>query len=201
MNFDFTYDLNYDRGEHRAKIFRVILKILLWLIVFAGAVFAGWAVTRFCVEKTNMVGKSMEGTLSDGDKILINLLSYKSDNPERFDVIVFEKNGKEHSYYSIRRVIGLPGETVQIKDGFVYINGEKLEEPINVEPMIVSGLAEEELVLDDDEFFVLGDNRNGSEDSRYTSFGNVLKSEIIGRAWLRTNKFGIIDRMNKKTKE
>ena len=200
MNFDYTYDLNYDKGEHRAKIFRVILKILLWIIVLGAAVTAGWAVTKFCVEKTNMVGKSMEGTLSDGDKILINLLSYKSDDPERFDVIVFEKNGKEHSYYLIRRVIGLPGEKVQIKNGFVYINGEKLEEPINAEPMIVAGLAEEEMLLDEDEFFVLGDNRNNSEDSRYTSMGNVLKSEIIGRAWLRTSKFGIIDRMNLKNK-
>ena len=137
----------------------------------------------------------MSGTLEDGDNILINLLSYsEEDDPERFDVIVFEKNGKEHSYYGIRRVIGLPGERVQIKDGSVYINGELLEEPINVEPMIVSGLAEDGITLEDDEFFVLGDNRNNSEDSRFTSMGNVSRDEIVGRAWLRTNHFGIISK-------
>ena len=199
MNIDFNYDLEYDRKEHTARIVKIILKILLWIIILAGAVFAGWAVTRYCVEKTKMVGKSMSGTLEDGDNILINLLSYsEEDDPERFDVIVFEKNGKEHSYYGIRRVIGLPGERVQIKDGSVYINGEFLEEPINVEPMIVSGLAEDGITLEDDEFFVLGDNRNNSEDSRFTSMGNVSRDEIVGRAWLRTNHFGIISKMNQK---
>ena len=199
MNIDFSYDLDYDRKEHTGKIIKTILKILFWLIILAGAVVAGWAVTKFCVEKTKMVGNSMEGVLSNGDSVLINLLSYTGDDlPERFDVIVFEKSNNEHSYYGIRRVIGLPGETVQIKNGFVYINGEKLEEPINTEPMIVSGLAKKELKLDDDEFFVLGDNRNNSEDSRFTSMGNVLKEEIIGRAWFRLNSFGIISKMNQK---
>ena len=166
----------------------------------AAAIVAGWAVTRYCIEKTNVVGNSMEGTLSDGDRILINLLSYRKSDPERFDVIVFEKNGKEHSYYGIRRVIGLPGEKVLIKDGCVYINGEELSEPINVEPMKIAGLAENEIVLEDDEFFVLGDNRNGSEDSRFTSMGNVSRDEIIGKAWIRTNGFGFISKMNRKEK-
>ena len=199
MNIDFNYDFEYDHKERNGKIIMTIFRLLIWLVLVAGAIAAGWAVTKYCVEKTKMVGKSMEGSLNDGDSILINLLSYnEEDNPERFDVIVFEKNGKEHSYYGIRRVIGLPGETVQIKDGFVYINGELLEEPINTEPMLVSGLAENEIKLDDDEFFVLGDNRNNSEDSRFTSMGNVLKEEIIGRAWFRLNKFGIVSKMNLK---
>ena len=199
MNFDFSYDLDYDRKEHRSRIIKTIFRLLFWLVLVAGAIVGGWAVTKYCVEKTKMVGKSMEGALNDGDSILINMLSYNDEDiPERFDVIVFEKNGKEHSYYGIRRVIGLPGETVQIKNGFVYINGERLEEPINVEPMVVAGLAENEIKLDSDEFFVLGDNRNNSEDSRFTSMGNVLKEEIIGRAWLRLNQFGIVSKMNLK---
>ena len=199
MNIDFNYDLNYDRKEHTASVVKFIFKILFWLIIVAGAIFGGWAVTRYCVEKTKMVGSSMSGTLEDGDKILINLLSYsEEDDPERFDVIVFEKNGKEHSYYGVRRVIGLPGEKVQIMNGSVYINGEKIEEPMNVEPMVVSGLAENEIVLDDDEFFVLDDNRNNSEDSRFTSMGNVTRDEIVGKAWIRTNSLGIISKMNLK---
>ena len=199
MDFEGIYDLDYDRKDRRIKIIKLIFKGLLWIIILAAAVAAAWAITTFCFEKTNMTGKSMEGTLSDGDKILINRMSYDSSDPERFDVIVFEKNGKEHSYYGIRRVIGLPGETVSIKNGEVYINGEKLEEPINVEPMKVAGLASDPIVLDDDEFFVLGDNRNLSEDSRFTSMGNVSRDEIIGKAWLRTSSFAIISRLNQKS--
>jgi len=171
---------------------------MLWLVIIAAMIVAAWAITTYCVEKTNMTGSSMEGTLSDGDRIIINRMSYIKNDPERFDVIVFEKNGKEHSYYGIRRVIGLPGETVQIIDGEVYINGEVLEETVNVEAMRVYGLAEEPIVLDDDEFFVLGDNRNQSEDSRFTSMGNVTREEIIGKAWIRTDSFGIISKLNLK---
>ena len=200
MDFEGIYDLDYDRKDRRIKIIKIILKCLLWVIILAATVTAAWAITTFCVEKTNMTGKSMEGTLADGDKILINRMSYNDSDPERFDVIVFEKSGKEHSYYGIRRVIGLPGESVKIKDGEVYINGEKLEEPMNVEPMKVSGLASETIVLDEDEFFVLGDNRNLSEDSRFTSMGNVSRDEIIGKAWLRTSGFAIISRLNQKSK-
>ena len=199
MGYDVNFfDLDYNRKEHRMRKIKFILKMFLWAVILASVVFAAWAITTYCVEKTNMTGNSMEPTLSDGDRIMINRMSYHSSDPERFDVIVFEKNGKEHNYYGIRRVIGLPGETVQIIDGEVYINGELLEEEVEVELMQVSGLAEEPIVLDDDEFFVLGDNRNHSEDSRFSSMGNVTRDEIIGKAWLRTNEFGIINKMNKK---
>ena len=200
MEFDLQFDLDYNRKETRNKIIRIILKTLLWLLILSAAVVAAWYLTTYCVEKTNMVGKSMEGTLSDGDKILINLKSYQKDDPERFDVIVFKRDDNEHSYYYIRRVIGLPGETVQIIDGYVYINGEKLDEPIEVETMNAYGLAKKPIVLDDDEFFVLGDNRNASEDSRFTTMGNIAREEIVGKAWIRTNGFGFISTMNKKSK-
>ena len=198
MNFDASYDLDYNYKEHRARIIRLIIKIIIWIAILTGAVVAGWAITKYCFEFTNMIGSSMEETLSDGDRIMINRMSYIKDDPERFDIIVFEKNGKEHSYYGIRRVIGLPGETVQIIDGMVFINGEILDEPLNIDPMNVSGLAGEPIILDDDEFFVLGDNRNNSEDSRFTSMGNVTRDEILGKAWIRTNQFGFISSFNKK---
>jgi len=200
LNFDSNYDFDYDydRREQRERVFKVILKILIWLVILAGVVLGAWAVTEYCIEITYMTGYSMNGALEDGDRIIINRMSYKNSDPERFDIIVFEKNGKEHSYYGIRRVIGLPGETVCIREGQIYINDELLEEPVNVEPMLVPGLAEEPLLLDEDEFFVLGDNRNESEDSRFTSMGNVTREEIVGRAWIRTNSFGFIGNFNKK---
>ena len=127
----------------------------------------------------------MQNTLASEDIILIEKLSYRIKPPKRFDVIVFKKDGKEHSYYSIKRVIGLPGETVRIKEGHVYINGELLEEQSVVEDIFLEGLAEEDIILDEDEYFVLGDNRNNSSDSRDPSVGLIQRNELLGKVWIR----------------
>jgi len=195
MNFDF----DFDRQDRIAKRKRILFKIFRWVLVLGFTITSAWLITEFAVEKTNMVGDSMSPTLLKEDTILVNRLAYINGTPERFDIIVFMKNGKEHSYYGIKRVIGLPGETVQIIEGVVYINGEPIEEQVNVEPIVLPGLAENPIVLDDDEYFVLGDNRNDSEDSRFANIGNVVEEEIIGTAWLRTNKFGIISKLNLKS--
>lgn len=195
------FDIEYERMERRHRVRKVFGYIIRWAIALVLAVLAGWAVINFCVEKTNMVGDSMNITLEDEDIILINKLAYVRDNPKRFDVIVFEKSGTEHSYYSIKRVIGLPGEKIQITDGKIYINGNELVEPMEVEPMEMAGLAGREMQLDEDEFFILGDNRNNSEDSRFTTVGNVVKSEIVGKAWIRTNKFSFISSVNMPNKK
>ena len=129
------------------------------------------------------------------DEILINKFAYRFTEPKRFDIIVFKQNGKEHSFYNIKRVVGLPGETISIKDGSVYINGEAIDEKIDVPPMTTAGVAEDKLKLDDNEFFVLGDNRNNSEDSRFTSLGNVVKEDIIGKAWIRLNSFNFVNQL------
>ena len=135
MNIDFSYDLDYDRKEHTGRIIKTILKILFWLVILAGAVVAGWAVTKFCVEKTKMVGNSMEGVLSNGDSVLINLLSYTGDDlPERFDVIVFEKSNNEHSYYGIRRVIGR--QQKQFRRQQIYQHGQCPERRNNRQGMV-----------------------------------------------------------------
>lgn len=195
------FDIEFERQERRRIIKKVIGYILRWVLAIALAITAAWAVTRYCLEITNMLGDSMEVTLKNDDVIMINKLSYIKSDPERFDVIVFEKNGTEHSYYSIKRVIGLPGETIQIIGGEVYINDEKLDEPMNVEIMNLAGLAGREITLDEDEFFVLGDNRNNSEDSRFTTVGNVVRNEIIGEAWIRTNNFSFISGINMSGKK
>ena len=145
-----------------------------------------------------MMGVSMDATLNDGDKIIINKLAYWRDEPKRYDVIVFSQSKSGHGYHNIKRVIGLPGETVEIIKGMVYINGKLLEEVIDVEAMRVAGLADEPIVLDENEFFVLGDNRNYSEDSRFANIGIVVKSDIIGKAWLRLEPFSIVDKLNRE---
>lgn len=194
MDTEFNFD--FDRQEKRKKIIRIIIKIIKWAVAVAVAIVLGWLFTVFAFEKTNMVGSGMEPTLSDDDILLVNKVAYHFSDPERFDVIVFNKTGKEHSYYATRRIIGLPGETVSISEGKVYINGEPLKEMYAVDEMLTAGLAENPITLDEDEYFVLGDNRNDCEDSRYSNFSNVVRNEIVGIAFVRLNNFGIIDKLN-----
>jgi signal peptidase I len=132
---------------------------------------------------------------------MINKFSYRVSDPKRFDVIVFKQSGKEHSFYNIKRIIGLPGETIIMKEGGIYINNELLEDIVNVDEMLNYGLAGEEITLEDNEYFVLGDNRNNSEDSRFASVGNITKDEIIGKAAIRISPFNFIGKLNLKVTE
>lgn len=187
--------INFEENNNN-KIKKIIIKVLLWVVEIAAVILLAFLIVNFTIEKTKMSGSSMEETLYNNDSIIIDKLIYLIKSPKRFDVIVFKQNNKEHSYYNIKRVIALPGETILIQDNLIYINGKIVEEIINVDPMINFGLASEEIHLEEDEYFVLGDNRNNSEDSRFASMGNIVKSNIIGKARLRTKPFNFIDRLN-----
>lgn len=189
---------DFEKDPKRVKINKIMKKTILWIVEIAAVILLAFCIVNFTLERTRMLGASMEVTLQEDDKIIINKLAYWKRNPKRFDVIVFKQSGSEHSYYNIKRVIGLPGETVQIIDGLVYIDNEMLEEPMNVEPINIPGLAEEPIVLEDDEYFVLGDNRNNSEDSRFFNIGNVVRGDIVGKAWITLDPFEIISKMNMK---
>ena len=117
---------------------------------------------------------------------------YKVTNPKQNDIIVFLPNGNEKSHYYVKRVVAVPGDTVLIQDGALYVNGELFDEEIEVASMEDAGLAAEEITLGEDEYFVLGDNRNNSEDSRYANIGNIKKEYIIGKAWFRVAPWGDI---------
>ena len=158
---------------------------------------AVWLVITFVGQRTEVEGASMENTLHNGDNLIVDKLSYRFHDPERFDIIVFPYQYEENTYY-IKRIIGLPGETVQIMDdGSIYINGEKLEENYGMEvikPETI-GRAAEPIELGDDEYFVMGDNRNNSSDSRTDMVGNIKRENIIGKAWLRiwpVSDFGVL---------
>lgn len=148
----------------------------------------------FVGQRTHVSGESMENTLDNGDQLIVDKITYRFKDPERFDIIVFPFHYKENTYY-IKRIIGLPGETVQIADGTIYINGEVLQESYGREVIQDPGLAAEPITLGEDEYFVLGDNRNQSSDSRDPSVGLIHRNEIVGRAWLRIwplDSFGIL---------
>ena len=142
-------------------------------------------VPKYVLQRTIVDGKSMMNTLKHGENLLVEKVSYHFTDPDRFDVIVFYPHGRDSSDYYIKRVIGLPGETVQIKGEDIYINDEKIEENFGKDPIIDPGIAENPIKLGDDEFFVLGDNRTVSEDSRYEEVGPVKRENIEGRAILR----------------
>ena len=190
MRYDFEDKEKPPLGKRIAK---EVLILLIEIIITIGL---AYGVIHFMVEKTEIIGASMEPTLAAGDKIVINKMSYYFHDPKQFDVVVFKESGREHGYYNVKRVIGLPGDTVQIKDGSVYINGEKLSEEIVVDPINNGGLAEDEITLEENEYFVLGDNRNNSEDSRFANIGNIVKDEIVGKAWIRLNHFNFISKLN-----
>lgn len=191
-------DFDFEKKSRKPLIMKIFIEVFIWTAQIAAVIFLAYFIIYYALEKTNMVGISMEGTLNKDDPIIINKFSYRFKDPERFDVIVFKQSGREHGFYNIKRIIGLPGETIRMEGGNIYINDEVLEEPINVEPMANYGLAQEGVRLDENEYFVLGDNRNNSEDSRFASIANIAKDDIIGKAALRLSPFNFISKLNLK---
>lgn len=167
-----------------------VLKETISFIVYIGIVFLlTYLVIHYIGQRTQVSGSSMEATLSDGDNLIVDKISYRFHDPERYDIIVFPYKYEKNTYY-IKRIIGLPGEVVQIdEDGTIYVDGEVLEESYGREVILDPGEAEEPIALGEDEYFVLGDNRNASSDSRDPSVGNILGEDIVGRAWVRIYPF------------
>ncbi len=168
------------------KFFKELLSTILYLAVIFVLTFL---FITFVMQRTEVSGSSMEPTLQDGDSLLIEKVSYRFSSPKRFDIIVFPYQYGNDQYF-IKRIIGLPGESIRIDyDGKIYINGEVLEENYGAEVIMDPGRAETEVVLGDDEFFVMGDNRNHSMDSRDISVGSISKEDITGRAFVRIFPF------------
>ena len=161
----------------------IFKEILGWLVYIAILLAAVYVLITYVGQRTEVSGHSMEPTLQHGDNLIVDKISYRFREPERYEIIVFPYQYKENTYY-IKRIIGLPGETVEIIDGEVYINGELLaDEHYGKEVMLDPGIAAESITLGDDEYFVLGDNRKNSEDSRSADIGKVKRSYIYGKAW------------------
>ena len=173
---------NRDGGEAKTDMKK---EIWSWIFYIGFVIVLTYLIITFVGQRTVVDGRSMNPTLNDRDNLIVEKLSYRFSDPQRFDIIVFPPQGAPNEHY-IKRIIGLPGETVQIdEEGNIYINGEILEEDYGLETIANPGRASEPITLGDDEYFVLGDNRNNSTDSRSEKVGNVKRDTITGRAWLR----------------
>lgn len=162
----------------------IIRELLGWLVFIFIVIAASYLVITFVGQRTQVSGSSMEPTLSDGDQLIVDKISYRFQDPQRYDIVVFPYRYEKNTYY-IKRIIGLPGETIQIIDGIVYINGQQLGEHYGNAVMENAGTAKDPVVLGDDEYFVLGDNRNNSQDSRAANVGVIHRDELLGKAWVR----------------
>ncbi len=178
----------------KKKIMRELINTGIYLLF---VLLVAWLLVTFVIQRTEVEGSSMEATLSNGDNLFVDKLSYRFRDPERFDIIVFPFQHEEDTHY-IKRIIGMPGETVRIdEDGNIYINDKILQESYGREVISAAhiGRAAEPVTLGEDEYFVMGDNRNNSKDSRTEIVGNIHRKDILGRAWIRIwplEKFGVL---------
>ena len=176
---------------------KVMKEMISTLVYLLGVLCLTWLVITFVGQRTEVDGSSMEPMLSNGDNLIVDKISYRFRDPQRYDIIVFPFQYQENTYY-IKRIIGLPGETVQIdQQGNKYINVELLHENYGREDIRADtvGIAANPIVLGEDEYFVMGDNRNNSTDSRTEIVGNIRRGDIIGRAWVRIwplDKIGVL---------
>lgn len=183
--------------QKKKKLNMVLIRdIFSWIFwIFASALLA--VVIVFCIGmQTSVIGSSMEPSLYNGQKIFLNRLVYKVSSPKAGDVIVFLPNGNEKSHYYVKRVVGVPGDTLYIKKGILYVNDEAVEDYFN-DKIAEPGILEGEVTLEEDEYFVIGDNCNSSEDSRSANIGTVKKEYIIGKAWMKmasgSSNMGLIE--------
>ena len=188
---------NEKKGFTKKEIIKEIINTVLY---FGGVLLAAILIVMFVVQRTQVDGESMEPTLYNGENLMVDKLSYRFRDPERFEIIVLRPFENDTKTLYIKRIIGLPGETIRIEtDGTILINGEKLYEGYGKEVIQADkrGRAAQEVQLGEDEYFVMGDNRNNSGDSRDKNVGNIQRSKIIGRAWIRIwplNKFGSVQK-------
>ena len=188
-------DLKFGKETKRRMNLEWVPGALRWLFEIAIVCVFAFVFVWYFGQRVSNIGDSMDPAARNGDIILVNRIVYDASVPKRGDVIVFKPNGNENLHSYIKRIIGLPGETILIQDGEIFVEGKKLTEDYQTSELSDPGLAQEEITLAGDEFFVLGDNRESSEDSRAADIGNVKRSEIEGKAWFNItpgSRFGFV---------
>ena len=160
----------------------LVKEILVWAFQIVVVLLFAFVIVYFAGVQIRNIGDSMSPTLEADDVVLVNRFIYKVRSPKRGDLVVFKPNGNKNSHFYIKRVAAEPGDTVQIKGGFLYVNDELVTD-LPIGTIINAGMAEEPLRVEENSYFVIGDNPNSSEDSRYADIGNVNIDYIEGRPW------------------
>lgn len=170
--------------RRRKKVNAAILaEVMKYILGIAISIFLAVVIVYLFGLRTGVIGTSMEPELANGQKVLINRFAYKLANPKAGDVVVFLPNGNQNTHYYVKRVVACPGDRVQIREGVLYINGDAVEDAYDL--IADAGIAENEIRLKDNEYFVMGDNCNSSEDSRSGNIGPVRRDHIVGEAWFK----------------
>ena len=190
----FSRGLNFRRRRRRFKVKELQVTAINVGIVVAVVLVAFLLVFTFFTS-VKMAGVSMRTTIEDETNLLINRGRYLFMKPSHNHIVAFESLSNEQDTIYVKRVVAVPGDTIVIKGGRLFVNGEKYDDVADTESITYSGLAETQLTLGDDEYFVLGDNRNNSEDSRYQSIGLISKKQIKGKVWFKLSfgDFGIVN--------
>jgi signal peptidase I len=163
----------------------ITLSVLKWLGQILVVVFLAFLVVRFLGQTLTVRGESLEKTFYNGDVVFVNKLIYRIQEPKKYDMVVFRTENNEENHYFIKRIVAVPGDTVVIEDGVLKVNGEELSAFPAFSEIKNPGLASEEITLGEDEYFVMGDNCNNSEDSRVASVGNIKRENMIGKVQMR----------------
>lgn len=175
------------------NILGIIVEMIIYLVISMIIILL---VRTFLFQHVKVSGTSMEPTLYDKQHLFIEKVSSKIKGIDRFDIIVFQPYEDNDDLFYIKRVIGLPGEKVKIENNTIYINGKKLNESYGKGSYTDAKMAKNTITLDEDDYFVLGDNREVSKDSREKDIGLLNEDCIIGKAWLRIYPFsdvGVIE--------
>ncbi len=187
-------NLNFQEEIKREKRIKVIKECIIWLLEIVAVIVIAYFVIHFCFIRTNTVGSNMEPTLYNGEDVFVNTKAYLLREPQREDVVaIYDREVPaeegEALLLAFRRVIGLPGETIQIVDGKIMINQKEWKSKYTFEPIVTAGIAEQEIKLKEDEYFLLCDARTDLDDSRNAAFGNVTKEQIVGKVSFRQKPF------------
>ena len=175
-------DLTFGKKRKRVN-YELLREILKWTVQIAIVCFVAFVLVWYWGRRVSVIGDSMNPEMSNGDVTLVNKVVYNMSTPKRGDVVVFKPHGNESSHYYIKRIVGLPGETIEVQEGKILVNGKAIKEKYKTTEFGELGLLNEPFILGDDEYFVLGDDRQNSEDSRSEEIGAVKRSDIEGKAW------------------
>lgn len=177
------YRSSYERDEFDFGDF--FTSVGQWAISIFVVVIVGYSIVTFGIQSVTMVGQSMEPVLTNQDVVLLNKRAYTFQEPKRYDIVAFKLKEDTDAYFNIKRIVGLPGETIQIKNGKIFVDGNVLTDLPFEDLIMTEGVALDGVTLGENEYFVIGDNCNNSEDSRYVNIGNISEKEISGKVIFR----------------